>query len=148
MIHFAPPRLTADQVPHHAASALKPSAYLRLRRVASGMTPREVGARIAASNDDMPSAIALVALLETPGVVAKREETLEALRGVFRFDADVYRQLARDPEGPHPQICQGCGCSAWDPHVDADGCEKLEWAASGLCTICADAKALLAGRAR
>ena len=63
MIHFAPPRRAADQVPHHAASALKPSAYLQLRRVASGMTPRDVGARIAGSNDDLPSAIALVALL-------------------------------------------------------------------------------------
>ncbi|MEG3160902.1 hypothetical protein U1763_10350 [Sphingomonas sp. LB2R24] len=112
------------------------------------MTPRDVGARIITSKEDLPSAIALVALLETPGVVAKREETLEALRSVFRFDADVYRQLARDPEGSHPQICQGCGCSAWDPHVDADGCEKLEWAAPSLCVICADAKALVAGRSR
>ena len=150
MIHFAPPRYCPDLAATFPAVPLKPSTYLRMRRVASGMTPRDVGSRLAANNDDVSIAMAtaMVALLEMPGVVAKREDSLERLRSVFRFDADVYRQLAHDPEGIHPQICQGCGCSAWDQHVGADGSESLEWAAPGLCTVCANAKALVAGYKR
>lgn len=147
MIHFAASDFDRPKAATPVVPPLTPAAYLRLRRTAAGMTMRAVASRIAKPADSA-EATALVALLETPGNLARRRETLDALRGAFRFDPDVYRQLASDPVEHHPQICRGCGCSAWDPHVDAQGVEALEWASDSLCTSCADAKALSTGRLR
>jgi len=138
---FSLPARGAPLATSTAATPLTPAAYLRLRREAAGLPIGAVGQRLAeahrtASPDtNVEVATALVASLEATGVVARHRETLDALRSVFPFDPDVYRQLAADPVEHHPRVCRGCGCSAWD---DA-GFEG--WATPDSCTRCLTADA-------
>lgn len=125
--------------------ALTPARYLALRRSAAGMSINAVAITIAANKRDLTDARDLIALLETPGAVARWPETLDALRAAFRFDPDVYRQLATEPAARHPRICHGCGCSAWDPHIDAHGIETLDWADETTCTSCDNASSVATG---
>lgn len=129
MLHFALPSTTA-------CKPLTPDAYLILRRQAAGLSRDDVARRIARAPADFGVAAQLVRSLETPGVLAKLRATLDQLRTVFAFDADVYYQLHNAPAGTHPRICRGCGVSAWDmemaPGVDAGG-----WHDDATCTGCA-----------
>lgn len=121
-------RAVADQAP------LTPAAYLRLRREAAGLTERRVAGMLAQKAEDVAAALDLVHVLETPGNVARRSETLDGLRDVFPFDPDVYRQLATAPVSQHPRICRGCGCSQWDPCGDQQ--HACAWATDTACTRC------------
>ncbi|MFA6125053.1 MAG: hypothetical protein WCS75_01405 [Sphingomonas sp.] len=115
---------------------LKPSAYLKLRRVAAGLSIADVARIIAPDNADRREAVALVALLEAGGSVARKPQTLRTLQRAFRFDAAVYRQLAEAPVDRHPTVCRTCGCSEWDPCQDGDG--RCGWASPTACTRCAE----------
>lgn len=143
MMHAFPRTFTLPQGRRHraalAASApiapLTPAAYLRLRREAAGMSVRQVAGMLARKADDVAPALDLIYVLETPGNVARRAETLERLRAVFAFDPDVYRQLAGEPADRHPQVCRGCGCSHWDPCGD-DRHGACAWSTPGTCSRC------------
>jgi predicted Zn-ribbon and HTH transcriptional regulator len=109
---------------------LSPSGYLRLRRSASGQSITAVAQRL---NDAHVSAhpgmrnditTALIASLETEGVVAKHRQTLDRLRSVIPFDPDVYHQLATEPAALHPAVCRTCGTSAWDHANACPGCRS------------------------
>ena len=139
MMHVFPRTFTlpAERGARAAATVigpLAPATYLRLCREASGQSPQIVAGLLATNADQVADALDLVHALETPGNTARRPETLDALRGVFPFDPDVYRQLATEPADRHPRICRGCGCSEWDAR-DTMG-EGLAWATASACTRC------------
>lgn len=124
---------------------LTPAAYLRLRRETAGLSIAAVAGAVAkrhrTESPRLPLDLttALIASLESPGTKARHRETLDALRAVFAFDPDVYRQLADEPADRHPRVCRGCGCSRWDA-CDEDG-QGCAWATSTACTRCLAADA-------
>lgn len=140
MMHAFPRTFTlpADGLLRAVAEAhpapLTPAAYLRMRREAAGLTERRVAGMLARKADDIPAALDLVHVLETPGNVARRPETLETLRDIFPFDPDLYRQLASAPADQHPRVCRSCGCSQWDPCGDEQ--DACSWSSDIACTRC------------
>lgn len=142
MIHFTlPARQTGKSHFVSAASVIDPppmtpSAYLRLRREAAGLTIAQVAARLPTTHIDADMAASVIRSLETPGARARHRATLAALRTVFAFDIDIYQQLATEPAARHSQICRGCGCSTDDACVEADGHTCCGWALPTLCTRC------------
>lgn len=116
---------------HLPDPVMSPGTYLRLRRLAAGLTP-DMAARLSLRG----------AVTATPGAVATRREAItdfEAGRGnhlhhaalamdlarAFRFDQrvlDVLTEHALDPasELPVPLICTSCGCSWEDPCHNSD----------------------------
>lgn len=97
-----------------------PARYLRVRRAYAGLSIQQVAERIAPRETDRAEAADLVRMLETEGVTAREPATLKALRNVYPFDLDVYRQLTNELDDRHPAICQECGCSAWDRNQTDD----------------------------
>lgn len=156
MIHnhaFAPaPRRPA--LPRRPdALPLRAAEYLRLRRIAAGLSERDLAQRMAAvwlhssvQAQDGDGALPLsprptvrdliaqmqtiVQALELPSSIARRPETVEAIALVLPFDPAVYWQLARDAPTRHPRVCRGCGTSTHD-----DG-EPVTWATPTGCTRC------------
>lgn len=126
-------------VPLAPPATMTAPRYLQLRRLAARMTVKDVAERLAPRLRDRAAATALVALLETEGAVARHDTTLAALGHVFAFDPLVYRQVSETPADRHPEICEGCGCSHWDPCESESGC--CSWSAPGQCSHCADAAA-------
>lgn len=115
MIHFNQwQKGSAAPAPSGLVQPLTPAGYLRLRRAASGLSIAKVAA-ICAPLAKRHDAAVLIGMLEDEGVKAKDRETIEQLAIAFPLDVDVYFQLANEPADRHPQVCRGCGCSAWDP---------------------------------
>ena len=140
MIHVFPrtftvPMQRGERAALTSTAPLTPAAYLCLRREAAGMSIRTVAGMLARNADEVATALDLVHALETPGNTARKPETLEALRSIFAFDPDVYRQLATEPAARHPRICRGCGCSQWDP-CTSDEHGACAWATDSACTVC------------
>lgn len=92
----------ADPVaaPAFALAPLTPAAYLRLCREAAGMTRSTVAVMLAPRPGHLAQASDLLDMLETPGNVARKPETLERLRAIFPFDPDVDRQRAGRAASP------------------------------------------------
>jgi hypothetical protein len=132
---FTLPMQRGERASTASASPLKPASYIRLRREAAGMSLRTVAGMLARNAGEVAMALDLVHALETPGNTARRPDTLDALRSIFPFDPDVYRQLATEPAENHPRICRGCGCSHWDPCV-SDEHGACAWATDTACTTC------------
>jgi len=146
MLHAFPrtfdlPERCADRARSAVLPPLTAPDYLRLRRKAAGLSVAAVAKRLYEAHRAARHAMtvewatSVVTLLETRGTTARYAEALDALRAVFPFNPDVYRQLAADPVDQHPRVCRGCGCSAWD---DA-GFEG--WATPNSCTRCLKADA-------
>lgn len=132
---FSLPVGTADRVGAASECApLTPAAYLRLCREAAGMTRGTVAVMLAPRPGDLAQTTELIDMLETPGNVARRAETLQRLSATFTFDPDVYRQLASEPPERHPRVCRGCAASAWSEQDDRG---PLCWANDHVCTRCA-----------
>jgi hypothetical protein len=132
---FSLPLQRAERAATASTAPMTPAAYLTLRREAAGMTIGVVAGMLARKANEIAPALDLVHALETPGNTARRPETLEALRSIFAFDPDVYRQLANDPADSHPRICRGCGCSHFDP-CDSEEHGACAWATDTACTAC------------
>ena len=152
MLHLFPrtfslPARGAPLAASTVAAPLTPAAYLRLRREAAGLSVAAVAKRLyEAHRAARPAmtvewAASVVTLLETRGTTARYAEALDALRAVFPFDPDVYRQLAADPVDQHPRVCRGCGCSAWDACEDEGFPGNCMWATPNSCTRCLKADA-------
>ncbi len=133
---FALPTSHADRVcaPAIDFAPLTPAAYLRLCRETAGLSRSSAAVMLAPRPNQLVQAAELLDMLETPGNLARRDETLERLRTAFPFDPDVYRQLASEPPERHPRVCRGCAASAWQAH---DGTGPLRWADDHACTRCA-----------
>lgn len=126
----------ADRVapPAFAYDPLTPAAYLRLCREAAGLSRHTVAVLLAPRPGHLMQATDLLDMLEIPGNVARKDETLERLRVAFPFDPDVYRQLASEPAERHPRVCRGCAASAWNVREEKG---PLRWATDHACTRCA-----------
>ncbi|MFK3888510.1 hypothetical protein [Sphingomonas sp. NPDC079357] len=131
---LATPRADRIAAPAIPFPPLRPATYLRLCREAAGLSRHAVAVRVAPRAGDLKHACDLLDVLETPGNVARRAETLERLRAVLPFDPDVYRQLASEPPERHPRVCRGCAASAGNPRDDAGA---LRWATDQICARCA-----------
>jgi hypothetical protein len=119
---------------HYSTAAAVVDANGAITTEATWVSIRTVAGMLARNADEIATALDLVHALETPGNTARKPETLEALRSIFAFDPDVYRQLATEPAARHPRICRGCGCSQWDPCARDDG--ACAWATDKACTVC------------
>lgn len=154
MIHYTlPPRQTgrgaaaaigrACELVPNDATVMTANRYLRLRREAAGLTVQQAARRMfGADAEKAELAASLIRALETPGVRARVDLTLDRLSLAFPFDPDVYRQLAHDPAERHPHVCGGCGCSQNDACVSPDGHTSCGWHANSrlgaaICTRCA-----------
>lgn len=122
--------------------AMSPGQYLRKRREAAELTLDDVALRIETVPTIAASArAAWLAQIEADILPVPDGFTDAILRpGVFSFDADVLEwliDLYGSREGVEPRVCRGCGCTEFDPCVDAHsiGCA---WADSSrmLCTAC------------
>lgn len=111
---FSPPQHRQECAHASTFAPLTAADYIRLRREAAGLTIAQVAKKIAPSPRDLAAATGLVELIEQPGNVARRHNTLDRLQSAFPFDPDVYRQLATEPADRHPHVCRGCGCSEYD----------------------------------
>lgn len=138
MIHVAMPTERRRPAPS-ILLPLTPARYLRLRRLAAGLSVDAVARSISANNQ--AEARALVLLLETDGSKARYRQTIEAFADAFPIDADVYLQLRDTPADQHPRICRGCGCSEWDPCVAGDGAHACAWRGPATCSRCVVAPA-------
>lgn len=151
MIHYTlPPRRPAHgdrnglirTMPSADVAPITADRYLKLRREAAGLTVQQAARRMFPGDDTRAGHAAdMIRSLETPGVRARLDFTLDRLSLAFSFDADVYRQLAHDPAARHPRVCGGCGCSQNDACVSADGHDCCAWSPSSrdgaaLCTRC------------
>ena len=152
MLHAFPrtfdlPERRADRARSAVLPPLTAPDYLRLRRKAAGLSVAAVAKRLyEAHRAARPAmtvewAASVVTLLETSGSTARYAEALDALRAVFPFDPDVYRQLAADPVDQQPRVCRGCGCSAWDACEDEGFPGNCMWATPNSCTRCLKADA-------
>ena len=135
---------------------LSPGRYLRLRRVAAGLSERDLAQRMAAVwmhgvaqhvgaenapqprtrvtiRDLIDQMLIIVRGLELPSAVARRRDTIDAISLVLSIDPDVYWQLADSAPSRHPRICRGCGASTHDAG------EPVNWSTASCCTACADA---------
>ena len=113
---------------------LTPAAYLRLRRAAAGVSVSDAARRIAPNNQ--ADAAKLIRQLETDGTAARYVETIRGLRDAYPLDVDVYLQLRDAPADAHPRICDGCGCSHWDPCGLPDDAGSCAWTNETTCTRC------------
>ncbi|MEG8045202.1 hypothetical protein QP175_02610 [Sphingomonas aerolata] len=138
MIHVAMPIERRHSAPS-VLLPLTPAHYLRLRRVAAGLSVDAVARSISANNQ--AEARALVMLLETVGSTARYRETVEAVADAFPIDIDVYFQLRDTPAEDHPRICRGCGCSESDPCIAGDGSHTCDWCGPAMCSRCVTAPA-------
>jgi len=114
---------------------LTPSDYLRLRRVAAGLSVADAARRLIESPADQRRAEEFLRRLETPGRTALYRSTIAHLLQAFPFDPDAYWQLAEEPRHRHPRICHGCGCSAHDRCSDAEG-GACHWVEQDRCSAC------------
>lgn len=119
------------------AQRLTPSDYLRLRRIAAGLSIADAARRLVESPADRPRAEGFLRRLETPGRTALYRSTILHLLQAFPFDPDVYWQLAEEPPHRQPRICRGCGCSAHDRCSDAEGV-ACRWIAQDRCSACSE----------
>lgn len=131
---FSLPQSRKERVLPATFPPLTAAGYLRLRREAAGLKVADVARALARKPEDVATAIELVQMLEQPGNVARKHETLYALQRIFPFDQEVYGQLAREPADRHPHVCRGCGCSDWD--TDDTHAVRFAWATPNACVRC------------
>lgn len=120
---------------------MTPGTYLRMRRVAAGLTIEDVALGL----DSSPalSHRARVDLLTDIEADASPVDAslIAALRFSYPFDRQVLgRLIAIHDQGANiamPQLCGGCACSFMDPCVDAHGV-ACAWATRDTCTGCVD----------
>ncbi|MFZ3485457.1 hypothetical protein [Sphingomonas sp. 3-13AW] len=146
MLHrhaFQQPARRRPPLPRIAdATPLSASGYLRLRRLAAGLTEYELAERMCALYAatatrhpgicllDVTKAMSIVVgAVELPGAVARRPETIDALAALIPLDPAVYWQLAHGPAERHPRVCRGCGTST---HAQ----DMPSWATATSCTRC------------
>ncbi len=118
--------------------AITPGTYLRLRRVAAGLSIDDVAMMIATEpRMDAIGRAEWLRLIEADvadiGAVA-----ISALRYAFAFDAMVLIRLGdlrTIPDLTVPRICINCGCSANDSCKTLGRC-GCDWASEDLCTEC------------
>lgn len=114
-----------------------PGAYLKHRRTAALLTPRDVAARLSTEPRLAEHVRAfLIELIEADAQPATFA-TIVALRRAYRFDMDVLAALVAIQQGaqlPAPRLCRICSCSENDACNTIDG--PCGWAAHDLCTAC------------
>lgn len=120
--------------------AMSPSRYLRLRRLAAGLSVAQIAASLASERARRADAIDLIQTLESPGSVARHRETIERFAAIVPLDADTYFQLADRTASP-PTLCAECGCSPALPCMSADGHEHCSIDA-GACSACSPARTI------
>jgi len=98
-----------------------PGQYLRLRREAAGI-----------AIDALAIDETIVAAIEN-GERAPTDIQLQALTWSFPFSIATLLRLACNLE---VRACLGCGCTEWDPCVEADG-RACCWVELDFCSSCA-----------
>jgi hypothetical protein len=121
----------------------KPGQYLRLRRIAAGLTIDDVALR----TDTTPVPLSArsraewIAAIEA-GTAELSPETALALSMVYRFDLAVLDALADLHAGRaavQPLLCRKCACSWFDPcETECGPCSWVDELASK-CSACFDA---------
>lgn len=117
---------------------LLPGAYLKMRRIAAGLTPADIAEQFITTPYRLEERgrahwIELIEADAQPADVS----LLVALKRLFPFDLDVVIKLERIAQGSGeapPALCRYCGCS-WEDPCD-DGGRPCAWAAPHLCTAC------------
>lgn len=128
---------------------LSPGRYLARRRVAAGLSLREMSVYLGGARPDRRATAAdRLGRIERDELVGVDLDFVRRLREVFSFDEQVYLALvgvaaAPDAGLPIPAHCRRCGCSWHDPCLghDGSGVTACAWAdaAGDLCTGCAPA---------
>ncbi len=126
---------------------MTPGSYIRLRRIAAGLSLGEVARQLAAVQLGLVRLDRRKLLDELERIEADEAAlTLaqaEVLRNVFPLDPTVYSRLLSHGTLPLPQICRGCGCSWFDPclpdpAIRGERAPACHWAETDLCSACAE----------
>ena len=112
-----------------------PGAYLERRRIAEGLSRRDVSLVYVDHIESARIAELTIGEFEADRRIAPLAALLR-LRKAFKFDAHIYCALAEDL--PIPTLCRRCGCSWQDPCDDEER-GPCGWSADPtLCTHCED----------
>jgi hypothetical protein len=125
--------MTHAHSPALPTTPMTPWDYIRLRRVAAGLTrvrlvdmimlagakPYRARTKRALTQEKV---IAWLELVETPGTRIVNRTHLDLLALVLPIDADVYVQLATEPADRHPTLCRSCGVADDAVPVSNDRC--------------------------
>lgn len=114
---------------------LRPWDYVRLRRLAAGLTIAQAARPHWHRPEHRADVEAMTSRIERPGTVLRSEPLVDGICRSHPFEPAVYRQLRDDPAESHPEVCRGCGCTRWSPCVGRDGCDCTGHE-GGSCTVC------------
>ena len=114
---------------------MTPGSYIRLRRIAAGLSLGEAARQLAAMQ------LGLVRLDRRK--LLDELERIEADEAALTLAQAVYSRLLSRGALPLPQICRGCGCSWFDPclpdpAIRGERAPACHWAETDLCSACAE----------
>lgn len=120
---------------------MTPGAYLKLRRVAAGLSLMDVAGMV--STNPRYGEIDKVAWIDRieRDIAALSPDVIATLSDAFRFSRQVLLQLITlrsfGPEaGEEPRICHLCGCTERDACVCPATHETCAWSGPDTCTAC------------
>lgn len=120
------------------APPVRPWTYVRMRRLAAGLTVDQAAACLAFAHPLGLStdAIRYIRTLETPGIRCRHGA--RELKRAFPFNSTVYVVLSeREAASGHPTLCERCGWDVWTEQPDLLG-YSTRWSdgAARICTRC------------
>ena len=122
---------------------MSPGQYLKLRRVAAGLTLMDVAAMV--STNPRYGEIDKVAWIDRieRDIAALSPDVIATLSDAFRFSRQVLLQLitlrSYGPDaGEEPRICHLCGCTERDACLDPATGETCAWSGADTCTACTE----------
>ena len=122
---------------------MSPGQYLKLRRVAAGLTLMDVAAMV--STNPRYGEIDKVAWIDRieRDIAALSPDVIATLSDAFRFSRQVLLQLitlrSYGPDaGEEPRICHLCGCTERDACLDPATGTGCAWSGADTCTACTE----------
>ncbi|MFD1103691.1 helix-turn-helix domain-containing protein [Sphingobium olei] len=120
---------------------MTPGTYLKLRRVAAGLTLMDVAAMV--STNPRYGEIDKVAWIDRieRDIAALSPDVIATLADAFRFSRQVLLRLitlrSYGPDaGEEPRICHLCGCTEHDACLDQATGHGCAWSGPDTCTSC------------
>lgn len=122
---------------------MTPGTYLKLRRVAAGLTIMDVAAMV--STNPRYGEIDKVAWIDRieRDIAALSPDVIATLSDAFRFSRQVLLKLitlrSYGPDaGEEPRICHLCGCTDLDACRDEQAQRNCAWSGADSCTACTE----------
>lgn len=121
-------------LPPRAAPIVMPWDYIRMRRLAAGLSIEEASRPFWHRPEHRADVERNMRQIEAVGF---RVKSLWDMSRSFRLNLTVYRQLCDTPPDMHPRLCLACGWDEWSIQLDTEGFD-CTWSATDpeICTLC------------